>query len=113
MTAAQNTPYPTRAEVTGDWTDKDWTAALDNIKGTYYDTPPVLAELKTSNVSTEVLHAWAYLAEALQDLYPGAKVTGTSVSRPMTDEELRDQAAAKACADEYSRRVKLQEAAQK
>lgn len=105
----QNIPYPTRAEVTDGWTDAQWAQAVEDIKGTYYATSPSLAKLEAANVNTDVLHAWAYLAEALQELYPTAIVTGTEVRRPMTDEELRDAAASKAAADEYTRRTRAAE----
>jgi hypothetical protein len=66
----------------------------------------MLAEISTEVFSTSpaMLHAWAYLAEAIMDVSPTAKIDGYKVVRPISREELENAAMTAASTREYSRR---------
>lgn len=102
-------PYPSRSEVTADWTDEVWAEKVSALTG-WQITPNTLAQLNSDEVTPEILRAWADLTAALRDRYPDAQIGSTKVTVPLTDEELRDNAAAAEQSRVYDLRRKEAEA---
>jgi hypothetical protein len=96
--------YPTSAEVTENWTDEQWATAVKELPS-YHTAPIVLAKLEASELTPEIIRAWADLAEAIRFAYHDAQVTATEVNRPQTDEELRTHAASNEASRVYTERV--------
>jgi hypothetical protein len=72
--------------------------------------PITIAELTTDQMTPDLMHAWAYLAEALFERHPDAHLDGFKVVRDLTHDELTEKAITHERNRVYQERIKAEEA---
>lgn len=99
--------YPTSEEIREMGFDLE--AEIDGLTD-WQRNPITLAELnpEVANDSPAMLHTWAYMAEAIFEISPTAKLAGYKVVRPLNREELEAAAMSAAKSREYSRRTEAE-----
>jgi len=96
--------YPTADEIREMGFDLEAEIAkLDSWQSQDVTLAEVSAEVADN--SPDMLHTWAYLAEAIFEVCPTAKLSGRKIVRPQNREELEASAMSAAKAREYKRRT--------
>lgn len=105
--------YPKREEVTDNLNPGDLDAMIEELSS-WQRTPKVVCELNHGEVkiTPDLLHAWAYLAEALAEYLPTADIDGFKITRPLTREELEEAAISAKRNKIYNERQEAEKAAE-
>jgi hypothetical protein len=105
--------YPTRNEVADNLTAADLDGMIADLSS-WQRTPRTVCELSPGEVKVtpNLLHAWAYLAEALLEYLPTGELDGFKITRPLDREELEEAAISARRNSIYSERQAAEKAAE-